>query len=286
MFPPSEGPAGRMLGVGPLARCAEDLMPVLRLIAGPDGADPLAREVAFGDPADVSIEGMTVVTVEGSAWMPLSRELRDARERAVGALIARGARPRRVRLRSWRRAILPYVTTLQAGSTGSTSDLIAGAGAERPTWRTLLSRRVPYTVPVRMALAAGMVPESGDSARNERLLDEGRRLAVELVEAIGDGVLLHPAHPRVAPRHGRTVGRLWLITPAAVFNLAGVPVTQVPLGLSDGGLPLGVQVAAGMGTATTSRSPWRSRSSGCSAAGCRREVEAARLPLVRPRRCG
>jgi fatty acid amide hydrolase 2 len=29
------------------------------------------------------------------------------------------------------------------------------------------------------------------------------------------------------------------------FNLAGVPVTQVPLGLDRRGLPLGVQVAAG-----------------------------------------
>jgi fatty acid amide hydrolase 2 len=30
-----------------------------------------------------------------------------------------------------------------------------------------------------------------------------------------------------------------------VFNLAGVPVTEVPLGLGADGLPLGVQVAAG-----------------------------------------
>ena len=29
-----------------------------------------------------------------------------------------------------------------------------------------------------------------------------------------------------------------------MFNLAGVPVTEVPLGLTDGGLPVGVQVAA------------------------------------------
>jgi fatty acid amide hydrolase 2 len=38
---------------------------------------------------------------------------------------------------------------------------------------------------------------------------------------------------------------MWLLTPAAVFNLAGLPVTEVPLGLADNGLPLGVQVAAG-----------------------------------------
>jgi fatty acid amide hydrolase 2 len=246
MYPPTEGPSGRMLGVGPLARRAEDLMPVLRLIAGADGTDPFARDLTLTDPASVSIEGLTVVTVEDSALTGLSRELRDARERAVGALIAQGARPRRVTARTWRRAILPYMTTLQAGSSGSTSGLLVDAGAEPPTWRTLLSRRAPYTLPVRLALAAGMLPEANESALHERLLDDGRRLADELINAIGDGVLLHPAHPRVAPRHGRTIGRLWLLTPAAVFNLAGVPVTQVPLGLSDGGMPLGVQVAAGI----------------------------------------
>jgi fatty acid amide hydrolase 2 len=30
-----------------------------------------------------------------------------------------------------------------------------------------------------------------------------------------------------------------------MFNLAGVPVTEVPLGLGPTGVPLGVQVAAG-----------------------------------------
>jgi fatty acid amide hydrolase 2 len=32
-----------------------------------------------------------------------------------------------------------------------------------------------------------------------------------------------------------------------VFNLAGTPVTQVPLGVGERGLPLGVQVVAGPG---------------------------------------
>jgi fatty acid amide hydrolase 2 len=35
--------------------------------------------------------------------------------------------------------------------------------------------------------------------------------------------------------------------PAAIFNMAGVPVTEVPLGLSAEGLPMGIQVAAGPG---------------------------------------
>ena len=36
-----------------------------------------------------------------------------------------------------------------------------------------------------------------------------------------------------------------MLAPTALFNLIGLPVTEVPLGLNEDGLPLGVQVAAG-----------------------------------------
>jgi fatty acid amide hydrolase 2 len=83
--------------------------------------------------------------------------------------------------------------------------------------------------------------------RVKRLLAARQAFIDELCETIGDGVLLHPPAPKVAPKHGRTVGRLWWIHPMLVFNLAGLPVTQVPLGLNEDGLPLGVQVVGGPG---------------------------------------
>jgi fatty acid amide hydrolase 2 len=245
MYPPSSGESGRMLGVGPLARRAEDLFVVLRLIAGPDGQDRFARLVTLGDPASVSIAGLRVVLTEDTSRRPMSRELHDARERAAGALAGEGARLDRVSLRSWRGALLAFLATLQNGSPQSTAALLAEAGAEAPSWGGLMRPRSPHTLPTRLALLPELLPQSRDSVRVQRLLERGRELAAELREAIGDGVLLHPAHPRVAPRHGTTVGRPWLLTPSAVFNLAGLPVTEVPLGLSAAGLPLGVQVAAG-----------------------------------------
>ena len=251
MWPPASGDAGLMLAPGPLARRAEDLMPVLRLIAGPDGEDPLTTDAPLGDPGGVDLGGLTVTTVEETARLPLDRELRDARERAVGALLAAGARVRSVRLRSWRHAMLPYLATLQAesddGSGRTTIALLQASGEATPTWSSLLRARAVHTLPTRIALASELLPPPGDTRATRRLLAEGRAIATELEDAIGDGVLLHPAHPRPAPRHGRTLGRPWLLTPAAVFNLAGVPVTEVPLGLSTEGLPLGVQVAAAQG---------------------------------------
>jgi fatty acid amide hydrolase 2 len=246
LWPPTTGETGRMLGTGPLARRAEDLMPLLALMAGPDGQDALVGEVELADPAGVSLEGLTVATVEDSSRVPISQELRDARERAVGALQALGARIRTVRMKSWRGAVWPYLATLQEISGGghTTLKLLKDSGETPPTWRDLLRDGELHTLPTRIALATELLPEPRDSASRRRLVAAGRALADELVEAIGDGIVLHPAHLRVAPRHGRTVGRPWLVTPAAVFNLAGVPVTEVPLGLSPRGLPVGIQVAA------------------------------------------
>jgi fatty acid amide hydrolase 2 len=243
MWPPTVGESGRMLGVGPLARRAEDLIPLLRLIAG--------QPSTLGDPAAVSLAGLQVTTVEEASRGPIGQSLRDARERAVGALQAAGATVRRVHLRSWRHAVSPYLATLQAGSGPdaghATLRLLEESGEERPSWRSLVRRSERHTAPTRIALAAELLPERGRPRTRSRALKAAGAIVDELVDAIGDGILLHPAHLRPAPRHGRTFGRPWLLTPAAVFNLAGVPVTEVPLGLSEAGLPVGVQVAAGRG---------------------------------------
>src|SRR6185503_363040 len=40
-FPPAEGPANAYLGTGPLVRRVRDVWPLLRVMAGPDGHDPV-----------------------------------------------------------------------------------------------------------------------------------------------------------------------------------------------------------------------------------------------------
>jgi fatty acid amide hydrolase 2 len=249
LWPPTTGESGRMLGTGVLARRGEDLMPLLELIAGPDGVDPITRPVALGDPASVALDGLQVVTVEDASVRPLSTEMRDARERAVGALVAAGASVRRVQLRSWRRAAPAFLAALEAGSGAdaahATLRLLEESGEQRPSWRELLRPGGPHTLPTRVTLAAEMLRADDGAQPSRRALSAAREIVAELTEAVGDGVLLHPAHPRPAPKHHRTLGRLWLLTPTSVFNMAALPVTEVPLGLSESGLPVGVQVAAG-----------------------------------------
>jgi fatty acid amide hydrolase 2 len=56
--------------------------------------------------------------------------------------------------------------------------------------------------------------------------------------------MLFPSYPRVAPRHNVPILQPFYWVYTAVFNALEFPVTQVPLGLTAAGLPLGLQVVA------------------------------------------
>jgi fatty acid amide hydrolase 2 len=246
LYPEAVGESVHLAVCGPLARRAEDLMPLLRLMAGPDGADPICEPASLGDPADVALAGLRVVVSEGATLAPTSAELVAARERAAGALAAAGARIESVRMRDLRRALEIYLAVLGTEA-GTVATLLADAGASPVTWRQALRRDSPHTVATRLLLFTEWLAPWLPERRTSRLLAARDAFIAELRATIGEGVLLHPPAPGVAPRHGRMVGRLWWIHPMIVFNLAAVPVTQVPLGLGERGLPLGVQVAAGPG---------------------------------------
>jgi fatty acid amide hydrolase 2 len=238
--------AARMLTIGPIVRRAEDLMPMLRVIAGPDGIDPYMRDVTLGDPADVNIADTKILLSEDTSFVPVSRELRAARLRAAEALEQAGATVETVSLRSMKRALELYLAVLKLEAGVSVADLIVAEGSLKVGLRAGLKRKGPHTRALRLLLMSewmtGKMPQG--SLRKAAAAREA--FETEMKDAIGDAVLLHPTHPRVAPRHGRTVGKPWLLTTTAVFNLAAVPVAQIPLGLNPRGLPLGVQAAVGV----------------------------------------
>ena len=245
-YPPALDEADRIVATGPLARRAEDLMPVLRVLAG-DGHGQARGESRLGDPSEVSLEGLRVVLAERTALGPISRELNAAREQAAGALAAAGARLERVSLRKMRRALELYLTVLYKQVDTTLEELLGEAGAERLGLSHLLRRGGPHTVATRLTVLAERAGRLVPEWRWRQVLSARAAFVEELRETIGDGVLLHTSAPKVAPLHGGTVGRLWWIHPMVGFNLAGLPVTQVPLGLNEEGMPLGVQVAGGPG---------------------------------------
>ena len=247
-FPCVSGAALRILGTGPLCRHARDLMPLLRLLAGPDGADTACAPVELGDPAAVALSRLPVIIVEDNGLIAVHPELHAALHRAGRALAARGAAVRVERVPGLWRTFELWGASLQAAG-GPTFGEHLGGG--RPVARLrelvkLIAGRSDHTLPSLLLTLieglGGLVPR-----RARWMLAEVQRLRADLLARIGDGVMLYPPFPRPAPRHGAPVWRPFDFVYTALLNVLELPATAVPMGLGREGLPLGVQVVARAG---------------------------------------
>ena len=82
-----------------------------------------------------------------------------------------------------------------------------------------------------------------DDIQVQKLRDMTKKLQDDFSELLGeDGVFLYPSMPTAAPYHNQPVTLTFNWTYFAVFNVLGLPVTQVPMGLNAQGLPIGFQV--------------------------------------------
>jgi fatty acid amide hydrolase 2 len=247
-YPCAENDALRLLTTGPICRRAEDLWPLLRILAGPDGKDSRCVPWTLGDPSSVDVADLDVLVVEDDGRVPVGREMRGALHRAASALARRGARVRTTRIEGLRHSLEIWSARMHDAADTPFSALM-GNGEPLRAARELarfVMRRSKHTFPGIMLALVEDVPKLMP-ARTKRFLQAGRELREELVSRIGDGILLYPSHPTVAPKHVRP-----LLTPfnwvyTAVFNALEMPVTQAPLGLDAAGVPLGVQIVAAHG---------------------------------------
>ncbi|HJL14794.1 MAG TPA: amidase [Sandaracinaceae bacterium LLY-WYZ-13_1] len=248
-WPIAENQALTYLSTGPLARRAEDLWPLLRVLAGPDGECAAAREIALGDPGEVQVSSLRVLHVPDNGVTSVHPDLRDAQQRAADALAEAGARVARRRFEGLRRSLHYWGASMSAAG-GTPFGVLMGDGRRKavlPELGKWLLRRSDHTLPALMLAALERVPEALPD-RTSGLVREAAALRETLSEALGDdGVMLYPSYARPAPRHYAPMLRPfdWVYT--AIINVMGFPSTQVPLGLNRAGVPLGVQVVAAHG---------------------------------------
>lgn len=273
---PVPGPdAMRFLTTGPLARRAEDLFPLVRVLAGPTTASPegAARHpanempdgvwgqsphraahaprtsevlpITLGDPSSVSLEGLRVIDVATNGVSRVDPELARAQSRLADQLASRGARVEKVRIPALAKSVLVWSAMLSAAGGAPFLELLADGGDVsllRELGRLLIGRS-DFTGPS-LALAAIEEIPKRFPGNTQGLAAEGLALRRELEERIGDGVMLYPGYTAPAPKHRHPWGRPidWAYT--AIFNVLELPSTQVPLGLGRAGVPLGCQVIA------------------------------------------
>lgn len=248
-FPDLLDGTGAYLATGPLVRRVEDLFPLLRILAGPDGLDPHCVEMPVQDPATVVLRRMNVFPIEENGRTSVEECMRLGLRRAATALSEQGASLREARIDRLRHAMeiwsamlsesssVPYTTILGQGRRIGVFTELARAMTGRPR------HSVDALLVAGSELFSDLLP-----GMKRRFLEEGRALRQQLDSLLGeDGVLLHPPYSRPAPKHGGPWTTPFDFGHTAIFNVLQYAVTVVPVGFDSRGLPVTVQVIARQG---------------------------------------
>lgn len=245
-YPIARNEALKYLSTGPLTRKAEDLMPLLKIMAGPDGEDPSCIPMEIGEISAVKLKGLTVIDVEDNGTVKVSEDLKKAQRNVVDFLKSKGAIVNRTNIASLRRSLEIWASMLYASDQESFSEMLGNGKRVKPFIEIikLLFRASDYTLPsLSLAIAENLLKHI--PAQTKRFVELGLSLREELVKLIGkNGIMLYPSYSRPAPRHKKPLLTPFDFVYTGILNMMELPVTQVPLGLNEQGLPLGVQVAS------------------------------------------
>ncbi len=248
---PNDGGAGPMLVTGPLARSADDLWLLLGLMAGPDGLDwAVERPPPSGPLMPLDLRGVRVMVAAQNGKVRPRPAVLDGLQRAERALAEAGARLEPPPAGLFDRSLEIYGAALD-DLEAAPFDVLIGDGQRislRRELPRLLVRRSRHTT---ISLSTVVLQRVADRIFSDRLrtaLSTRDALRQQLIDLLGDdGVLLHPAFPRPAPRHRTAMLRPMEFIYSGLFNALNMPSTVMPVGFASNGMPLAVQIIGAPG---------------------------------------
>jgi Asp-tRNA(Asn)/Glu-tRNA(Gln) amidotransferase A subunit family amidase len=221
---------------GPLARRVEDLALALGVLDGSGNVE--MPEVA----------GVRCRVFTGNRSMVVSPEVKSAVNRAAAALGQADMKVEKSPPLPIQRLTLLYSYALRSEALREINRELGGG--EPFNWPVEMARALggspriaPEALSVYAYIAYGglLKPGPGDA---DKMLGS---LRTQVIETVGDGVLVCPLLLTRPARHGATWLPFTQIPMAVPFNITGLPVVMIPVYWTAGELPLSVQVVAGPG---------------------------------------
>ncbi len=220
--------------IGPLAATVEDAAIVLQAVAGYDSRDITSVDVPVADYVSAlreGVKGMRVGVPRAYFYDDLDSEVAAAMEHALQGLRGLGAELREVELE------VPTDRTLQAAEAYAFHAVNVAKSPELYFPETL--RRIRN----------GEGVSAVEYIQRRREQDEARR-SIRAIFADVD-VLVTPTIPMAAPAMADLKANPEALRPAELrllrntrpFNVWGLPAISVPCGFTQGGLPVGMQIA-------------------------------------------
>ncbi|KAL4232568.1 Fatty-acid amide hydrolase 2 [Mactra antiquata] len=247
-FPIATGKDIELLSTGPMCRYVEDLLPMLKIMSGSNKQADIECKV------DVSkLVIYNVIDDSGSLLVAkVDPQLKQAQAKVVHYLETTvGAKVINKSFSKFKYAVDMWGAKMTtSGGTSFCQYMGYGGKPVNPfiEFFKWLFGKSNHTLP---ALGLGCVEKFDrileSTGVNETSLLGFEKLEAEMNEVLDDNtIIIYPSHPKLAPYHNQPLLYPFNWAYTGLFNTLGLPVTQVPLGLSKEGLPLGVQIVAGM----------------------------------------
>jgi amidase len=246
-FPKAGGPFALLGVVGPMARTIEDVRTLFEVMAGWDDGDPCAAPVEVREIHEKVVEAISIGFFEDDGRTPVTEETRSAVEYAASTLMTCGFHVEPFRpegLEEARRLWWEFFgraggMMLEPMLSGRESDLSPILREFQSLIRTATKTAGTKAAPTHTGeslLAAWL----GRDAVREKILLQMRKYRVLVCPTAAVPAFRHGE--REWQVEGETVKYLDAWSYSEWFNLLGFPAAVVPMGYSEQGLPIGVQI--------------------------------------------
>jgi aspartyl-tRNA(Asn)/glutamyl-tRNA(Gln) amidotransferase subunit A len=220
--------------IGPMARSARDCALMLQVIAGYDASDPTCKNVPvpdylaalLGDVAGMKLAIEREHHTRGPGVLP---EAVEAFERAVAVLEGAGASTLEV-------SIPHYDQITFAGRVNSRAEAAAYHMVD------LRDRWTDYGVHTRAAIGQGVMYSASDVVQAQRVRQYGKAVIRELMRPFD--VLVTLSTGIGAPPVDGLNAEFFTKWPSftSIWNAMGLPALCIPMGFTNDGLPLSLQI--------------------------------------------
>jgi len=237
-FPKSGGPFALIGVVGPMARTVEDVRVLFEVMAGWDDGDPCAAPVAVRELHETMVERVPIGFFEDDGRTPVTEETRSAVNHAALTLMSCGFRVEPFRpegLEVARRLWWEYFG--RAGGMILGPELRGHESELSPQLREFHGWTSAEPAHTGESLLAAWL---GRDEVREKILLQMRKYPVLICPTAAIPAFRHGE--REWQVEGKTVKYLDAWSYCEWFNLLGFPAAVVPMGYSEQGLPIGVQI--------------------------------------------
>ncbi len=248
-YPMANKQALRYLTSGPLCRKSADLKPLLKLLAGKDGIDEGVRDFNLDWEEKLDYSKLEIISITDNGIIPVSSELKEIQSKVLHFLKRKGVKELNVEFPELKNSFEIWSAMLSDSGGSSFEDpLFQGRNINLglEVIKSIFGQS-EFTLPGLGLAVIEKIPKIFPSD-TKKFIELGRNLKEKFNKILNKNtVLLFPSYSSTAPYHNEPIFKTldWIYT--AIINVMELPSTQIPLGLSENGLPLGLQIISNIG---------------------------------------